>query len=505
MAADLKAVLTNLLGNLSRSRSPASLTEAKTILSATRIENIYNVSKDLDLSPLFSCLETFEGEDLEELNDLLGKLLDSFPPQTLLSAHKDHLVGALKSPSPSVRAVVLRQLIRCTKDNSTLSQLSHSKSVLESLLRLLGEEDLWASKQSALILREVAKEKEALSALLQPPVALILDNVMGRGDVFRFRVFEVFVDIAKASPEMLEKLAESGHLDKLLQETNQGDVLVRLNALELLTELASKSHGLDYLEKKGILAKLSSVTINVAKDPLGSLLGPGLLKFFGSMGQTSPQRLLVDYPQVLGFIFECVQDGDSASQAVAVETIGVIGSSVQGKRALQSHGDKMKQYLKTLSQNIQGGRSELRVRSLDALANILHIEDDSCEDIIRLTEQWYNAFGEAPTRLLLGVCKQPFPDLRCSALGVVCEVAHSPWGQAALASHPGFLEYLLDRSTESDKEGKEAKFAIVAALAQCPSQPRGFSSEDWQRIRTAHKEGPFYIAAEAAVAFEGSS
>ncbi|CAN7991958.1 unnamed protein product, partial [Ixodes pacificus] len=167
------------------------------------------------------------------------------------------------------------QLIRCTKDNSTLSQLSHSRSVLESLLRLLGEEDLWASKQSALILREVAREKEALSALLQPPVALILDDVMGRGDVFRFRVFEVFVDIAKASPEMLEKLAESGHLDKLLQETNQGDVLVRLNALELLTELASKSHGLDYLEKRGILAKLSSVTINVAKDPLGSLLGPG--------------------------------------------------------------------------------------------------------------------------------------------------------------------------------------------------------------------------------------
>ncbi|CAN7993780.1 unnamed protein product [Ixodes hexagonus] len=505
MAADLKAVLTNLLGNLSRSRTPASLTEAKTILSATRIENIYNVSKDLDLSPLFSCLETFEGDDLEELNNLLGKLLDAFPPQTLLSAHKEHLVRALKNRSPSLRAVVLRQLIRCTKDNSTLTQLSQSKDILEALLRLLGEEDLWASKQSALILKGVAREKETLSVLLQPPVAHILDEVMGRGDVFRFRVFEVFVDVAKASPEILEKLAEGGHLDKLLKETSEGDVLVRLNALELLTELASKNHGLDYLEKRGILSKLSIMTLNVDKDPLGSLLGPGLLKFFGSMGQTSPQRLLLDYPQVLSFIFECVHDGDSASQAVAVETIGVIGSSMQGKRALQSCGDKMKQYLSTLSRNIQGGRSELRVRSLDALANVLHMQDDSCEDVVRLTEQWYSAFSEAPTKLLLGVCKQPFPDLRCSALGVVCEVAHSPWGQAALASHPGFLEYLLDRSTESDKEGKEAKFAIVAVLAQSPSQPRGFSSEDWQRIKTVHKEGPFYVPAEAAVSFEGSS
>lgn len=124
--------------------------------------------------------------------------------------------------------------------------------------------------------------------------------------------------------------------------------------------------------------------------------------------------------------------------------------------------------------------------------------------MVALAKLWYMAFSESPTKLLLGICKQPFPDLRCSALGVISEVAHMPWGQATLGSQPGFLEYLLDRSTESDKEGKEAKYAIVAVLAQLPSQPCGFSSEEWIRIKTAYREGPFYTAAEAAVAFEGS-
>ncbi|KAL1423517.1 hypothetical protein MTO96_020905 [Rhipicephalus appendiculatus] len=470
MAADLKVVLAALLKDISERSSCENLAEAKAILSATRAENIYNVSKDLDLSPLFSCSSKFNGSTLDELSELLGKLLDAFPPSALLSAHKQHFVTALNTSDGALKAVILRQLIRCSKDNAMLSQLARDHRILESVLRLLGGEDLC---------------------------------VMDGGDVCRFRVFEVFVEVARASPENLERLSESGYLERLVKEMDKNDVLVQLNALEVLTDLVSCSHGLDYLERTGIISKLRQKALNIGSDPLGNFLGPGVLKFFGSMGVTSPQRLLLDYPQVLGFIFDSVQSDDPAFQVVAAETVGIISSTIQGKRVLQSHGDQMSRYLKTLSQNLHSGKVDFKVRYLGALANVLHVQDSSCEDLVNLTERWYSLLGDRPTDMLLRLCRQPFPELRCATLAVITEVARVPWGQATLAAQPGFLEYLLDRSTEADKPCKEAKFAVVATLAQV--QPRGFSAEDWQRIRTTYQEGPFYMASEAAVTFEGLS
>lgn len=128
------------------------------------------------------------------------------------------------------------------------------------------------------------------------------------------------------------------------------------------------------------------------------------------------------------------------------------------------------------------------------------MQDPSCEDLERLTEQWFGQLGEQPVVLLLGLCRQPFPELRCAALGALVEVARTRWGQAALSAQPGFIEYLLDRSTETDKRSKEAKFALLAALAE--PQPRGFSAADWHRIKKAHREGPFYLASQPAVTFE---
>lgn len=86
---------------------------------------------------------------------------------------------------------------------------------------------------------------------------------------------QVFVDIAKTSPENLEKLSECGQLGKLVDEINKSDVLVRLNALELLAELSSSCHGLDYLERTGVLAKLRDKALSLSSDPLGNFLGPG--------------------------------------------------------------------------------------------------------------------------------------------------------------------------------------------------------------------------------------
>ncbi|XP_064458042.1 26S proteasome non-ATPase regulatory subunit 5-like [Ornithodoros turicata] len=504
MAVDMKTLLTNLLAALSENSSPSNITELKTILATARPEAIYVNVRNTDLAPLFNFLQTHHGVEHEDLIEIFGKLLDSFPSKVLMSAMKIQITRTLKCNSTALKGVLLRQLIRCCKDNSTLCDVATDRHLLESVVQLLGDEDTWTSKQSAAILKEVTREKEALSALLHPPLTKVMGEVMDRGDIYRFRVHDVLVDVAKASRENMERVVESGCLKCLLDEMNGNDILVKLNALELLTDLAATPHGLDYLEKVGMVNKLRDNIMALSADPLASFLAPGLLKFFGNIGLSSPQRLVSRYPQVLDFILDCVQESDLSCQLVSIETVGVISASTQGKCSLKQFDNKMKMYMKKLRENINGTKNEIRVRSLGALANVLHVEEPS-EDMLALTEAWYGALGDGSTKLLLQICKQPFPDLRCGALAVLRELALQAWGQDVLLAQPGFLEYLLDRSTEPDKEGKEAKFTVVAAFVQSRMPSRRIAAEDLERLMSYYREGPFHSEAVTAVAFEGAT
>ncbi len=105
----------------------------------------------------------------------------------------------------------------------------------------------------------------------------------------------------------------------------------------------------------------------------------------------------------------------------------------------------------------------------------------------------------------MNITLQPFTELRCSVLSLFLSLALMPWGQHILNDHPGFNEYLLDRSTEKTKEGKEGKFDVVTVLVDSPTAKDIYGTPYFMRLKEYHREGRFYIRTEAAVAFEGDS
>lgn len=62
------------------------------------------------------------------------------------------------------------------------------------------------------------------------------------------------------------------------------------------------------------------------------------------------------------------------------------------------------------------------------------------------------------------------------------------------------MEFLLDRSVESVKDCKHAKYEIVKLL----SQSLVFDQSLQERIEEFVKEGPFYVQAVTEVAVEGN-
>ena len=105
----------------------------------------------------------------------------------------------------------------------------------------------------------------------------------------------------------------------------------------------------------------------------------------------------------------------------------------------------------------------------------------------------------------MSVADQPFPELRVAILLVFQALAFQPWGQTIMNDHPGFREYLLNRSTEKNKEGKEGKYAIIQILADSPTVRDVFGDPYYVQLKTYCSEGPFYVRAQAQVAMEGES
>jgi 26S proteasome non-ATPase regulatory subunit 5 len=84
-------------------------------------------------------------------------------------------------------------------------------------------------------------------------------------------------DLSRLSEDTLSTCCRSGLLQRLVNEIYKEDVLVQLNAIELLTRLASVQHGLTFMDAQGIMARLDEMMRNVDSDPMMSFLLPGPL------------------------------------------------------------------------------------------------------------------------------------------------------------------------------------------------------------------------------------
>lgn len=103
-------------------------------------------------------------------------------------------------------------------------------------------------------------------------------------------------------------------------------------------------------------------------------------------------------------------------------------------------------------------------------------------------------------QFLLDFCRNPFPDIKISALNLTGSLCLYTWGIEVFKNTAGFLEYLLDRKTEFDKEAKYAKYSVVKLLAESSA----FDLQTSIQMRTYVNEGPYYVQSLMDVAVEGN-
>uniref|UniRef100_A0A452RP26 26S proteasome non-ATPase regulatory subunit 5 n=1 Tax=Ursus americanus TaxID=9643 RepID=A0A452RP26_URSAM len=458
-----------LLREVSRLEAPLEeLRALHSVLQTVPLSELREQAAELRLGPLFSLLNENHREQTTLCVSILERLLQAMEPVHVARNLGADLQRGLTHPDDSVKILTLSQAIK------SLSRISLTQAGLEALFE---------------------------SNLLDD-----LKRVMKTNDIVRYRVYELIVEISSVSPESLTYCTTSGLVTQLLRELTGEDVLVRATCIEMVTSLAYTHHGRQYLAQEGVIDQISNIIVGADSDPFSSFYLPGFVKFFGNLAiMDSPQQICERYPIFVEKVFEMTESQDPTMIGVAVDTIGILGSNVEGKQVLQKTGTRFERLLMKIGYQAKNASTELKIRCLDAISSIFYISpEQQTDDLLRMTESWFSSLSRDPLELFRGISNQPFPELHCAALKVFTAIANQPWAQKLMFNSPGFVEYVMDRSVEHDKASKDAKYELVKALANSKTIAEIFGNPNYLRLRTYLSEGPYYVKPISTTAVEGA-
>ncbi|XP_043085865.1 26S proteasome non-ATPase regulatory subunit 5 isoform X2 [Puntigrus tetrazona] len=460
----MAAPIESLLNEIYESEDPIEeLKSLRTAVLATPVSGLRQAVSGARLEIIFGLLNTNDKEQIEVCVEILSRVLQALEPIQLAQNYKTALQSGLNHPSDSVKVLTLTQIGRVAGHAEGVTQMLNSADILRDVIQCISVERIAVAK-------------------------------------------ELIVEVSTVSPVSLGYCANSGLISQMLEELTGDDVLVRATAIEMVTNLAQSPHGRQYLAQQGIMDKISNMIIAAESDPFSSLYLPGLVKFFGSLAIVdSPQQVCEKYPVFLEVVFSMAMNLDPTLTPVALDTLGVLGSTVEGKQVLQKTGEKLRCVLKRVSEVSCDGATDLRVRCLEALAQLLSLPvEQQTDDLLLLTESWFHCLSSQPMLMIRNISTQPFPELHCGALRIFTAVGCQPWAQQLMMDTPGFVEWVMDRSVGTGKEAKDCKFELVGALLSSSSAKEIFGAHNYLKLRTYLNEGPYYVNAVSSVTTEGA-
>lgn len=103
---------------------------------------------------------------------------------------------------------------------------------------------------------------------------------------------------------------------------------------------------------------------------------------------------------------------------------------------------------------------------------------------------------------MLNFCRNPFPDIKIAALTFLKVIVTPVWGQKALEQTAGFIEFLMDRNIEFNKDAIHEKYQIIEILSQSNAV---FDTVSLGQLKKYVRQGAFYVEGVMDVVAEGRS
>ncbi|EDL08628.1 proteasome (prosome, macropain) 26S subunit, non-ATPase, 5, isoform CRA_b, partial [Mus musculus] len=420
-AREMAAQAVSLLREVARLEAPLEeLRALQSVVQAVPLHELREQAAELRLRPLFSLLNQNNREQTALCVSILERLLQAVEPIHLARNLRLDLQRGLTHPDDSVKTLTLSQIGRIVENSEAVTEILNNAELLKQIVYCIGGENLSVAKAAIKSLSRISLTQAGLEALFESNLLDDLKNVMKTNDVVRYRVYELIIDISSVSSESLNYCTTSGLVTQLLKELTGEDVLVRATCIEMVTSLAYTHHGRQYLAQEGVIDQISNIIVGADSDPFSGFYLPGFVKFFGNLAvMDSPQQICERYPVFLEKVFEMADSQDPTMIGVAVDTVGILGSSVEGKQVLQKTGTRFERVLMRVGYQAKNASTELKIRCLDAVSSLLYLSpEQQTDDFLGMTESWFSSMSRDSLELFRGISNQPFPELHCAALKV---------------------------------------------------------------------------------------
>lgn len=494
---------------------------------------------------------------LEQYPIVYGQLLDDANLSSLL---RDRTVLTDVQILGDMLSIVSIALTIRKQDNpESLLRISFA-DLIEFCLNCVQVDDLAISDKAATLLESLAQvfgeSMQDMFRLMEQLLSLALFHMANSTILMRYMA--ISVSLCKKSEIAARAFVDAKLLNFVYEICRSDDLLAAINVFDYVCEitkgpgsnviLSVLSHPMASVSDSAVVnpppivwfSSLCKEHDNPKFDPfLRDNAMRTLISIFDSAVKSGYGFMDVNFSLLVEVSTELLED-----RAAGIESrlagLGVISdlaqlSSYWFQQVLFPAHDPSLRTLSAWMSLLHTGKSELVGAGLFAIAHALLRPDDvyvaasansapasdasnipNAMQMAELKRRLVSTIGIARNsttlKFLINTARQPVSPLRIAAIDVMHALVAQPWGLALLVpeialggqglstssiSLSEFLQYLIDRSTEIDKEGKDAKFELVMSVKQCPSFSL-LSTDTQGIIDRMIAQGPYYMPAMLA-------
>ncbi|KAJ3030619.1 UNVERIFIED_CONTAM: 26S proteasome non-ATPase regulatory subunit 5 [Siphonaria sp. JEL0065] len=342
------------------------------------------------------------------------------------------------------------------------------------------------------------------------------------------RVSDLLIQIAsRGGDAAFTETENTGLLDILIREPldNTRDVMTRLNAIEILTGLLLTSNhgktndvdnvdddthttiGFHFLEKSGVLSRMSGFInppTNPEEDVEARLLQSAAIAFYArlSVVMNNVLSILEGAYGFAGVISGILEDEWKETRKVSGDirdacliAAGNVGGSRDGLVLLDT---RFPQMLSILADSVTLG-GNVKVVATQSLSCVF--ENDGHQDDVDVSRICLGLFDRiGGFGAVLNMVKSYDENLRVAGYACLKGVSKFPWGLSALKESGQFLNFVLDRATESSQLGMKWRYSVVESIAKNSKSKELLQQVVYDRFVKYAKEGPYYVESRPQVA-----
>ncbi len=451
---------------------------------------------------------------LEKLFSLATPLSDWLQDATVLD-----FLESLQWKRENARILSLRFLCQIASEHPQL--VIQNEKFLIKMAQSFKDDSLAIVKEATKLITLLMKTNfdqlfDTNSVLVKQYLSLLPSS----SEAHKLRIYELFVQLSLDNTVMAAKATQLKLFDQMFQDlsqtTKENNTLSALALLEVIKPLVySVDVGIPLLQQYQFFGHLVKMLVHAHEDG-DAIMAGFVMQSIGSLCKTiehleNRTQLFsnADLNQVMTVLLQnLVQDYGNPLDTV-VEAIGnVVASNREAFSILMKDSKPLTSYLKLFLDEQYSEEVSIAFRhSFSQILRSIQIPSNELRDLFHslrniVQQQSSNNLGT----ILLHKLKSPFAELRYSIFNFIFGMVFHTWGiQSLQTEFPLFIDYFIDRNTETAKEGKEWKYMIIEQMVKTVTRaasdaPSVVTSTQKQQLEVYLKRGPFYVSSHATVA-----